>query len=79
VVNPPEAGKYQYWTCDAPVETLEAFQAAASETKGSWWPDWQAWARALAPAEVAAEGARRPGEGSLPAIEDAPGRYVRTP
>jgi polyhydroxyalkanoate synthase len=79
VVNPPEAGKYQYWTCEKPVETLEAFEAAANETKGSWWPDWHAWARALAPTEVEVTGARLPGEGALPAIEDAPGRYVRTP
>lgn len=79
VVNPPEAGKYQYWTCNERVETLEAFEAAAKETKGSWWPDWQAWVRALAPADVPVTGARVPGEGALPAIEDAPGRYVRTP
>ncbi|KQX25944.1 MULTISPECIES: PHA/PHB synthase family protein [unclassified Sphingomonas] len=79
VVNPPEAGKYQYWTCEKPVETLEAFQAAAKETKGSWWPDWRDWVRALAPTEVPVAGARVPGEGALPAIEEAPGRYVRTP
>ncbi|MES2495550.1 MAG: class I poly(R)-hydroxyalkanoic acid synthase [Pseudomonadota bacterium] len=78
VVNPPVAGKYQYWTCDSPVDSLEAFEAAASETKGSWWPDWQAWARTLAPTEVAAKSARIPGKGKLPAIEDAPGRYVRS-
>jgi polyhydroxyalkanoate synthase len=79
VVNPPEANKYQYWTCDSPKETLEAFEAAASETKGSWWPDWRAWANGLAPGDVPAKGARQPGKGKLRAIEDAPGRYVRTP
>ncbi|MCZ4343076.1 class I poly(R)-hydroxyalkanoic acid synthase [Sphingomonadaceae bacterium G21617-S1] len=78
VVNPPAAGKYQYWTCDTPVDSLDQFEAAARETKGSWWPDWLAWIRDRTPAEVPAEGARRPGQGRLPAIEDAPGRYVRT-
>ncbi|HEY7810717.1 MAG TPA: class I poly(R)-hydroxyalkanoic acid synthase, partial [Allosphingosinicella sp.] len=39
VVNPPEAGKYQYWTNEAKVSTLEEFVAGATETKGSWWPD----------------------------------------
>ncbi len=78
VVNPPEANKYQYWTCDTPVAGLAEFEANAKETKGSWWPDWQAWLAAMTPAEVAAKGARIPGKGKLPAIEDAPGRYVKT-
>ncbi|WP_240325486.1 PHA/PHB synthase family protein [Sphingomonas mesophila] len=78
VVNPPSAGKYQYWTSDKPAATLEEFQAAASETKGSWWPDWIAWLREQAPKTVKTAGARIPGEGKLKPIEDAPGRYVRT-
>ena len=45
VVNPPAAGKYQYWTNDATVETLAEFVAGATETKGSWWPDWIGWLR----------------------------------
>ncbi len=78
VVNPPAAQKYQYWTNAEPVATLEEFVDGASETKGSWWPDWIDWLRAQAPAEVAASGARVPGKGKLKGIEDAPGRYVRT-
>lgn len=77
VVNPPAAGKYQYWTCDGPQPSLAAFRAAARETKGSWWPDWLAWITERAGGEVDATGARQPGEGAYPAIEDAPGRYVR--
>lgn len=77
VVNPPAAGKYQYWTCDAPVDSLDQFEALARETKGSWWPDWLAWIHDRAPAKVPVQGARLPGQGDLPAIEDAPGRYVR--
>ena len=78
VVNPPSAGKYQYWVSEEAAETLEEFQAKARETKGSWWPDWIAWLKALAPKTVKASGARIPGKGTLKAIEDAPGRYVRT-
>ena len=78
VVNPPSAGKYQYWTNDQPAATLDEFIAGASETKGSWWPDWIAWLKAQAPDTVKADGARVPGKGKLKAIEDAPGRYVRT-
>ncbi len=78
VVNPPAAGKYQYWTNDAPVTSLADFVAGAKETKGSWWPDWMGWIGELAPAKVAAKGARKPGKGKLQAIDDAPGSYVRT-
>ncbi|MDE0879541.1 MAG: class I poly(R)-hydroxyalkanoic acid synthase [Sphingomonas bacterium] len=77
VVNPPAARKYQYWTNDADVETLDDFVAGATETKGSWWPDWVAWLRARDDATVAAKRARVPGKGKLPAITDAPGDYVR--
>jgi polyhydroxyalkanoate synthase len=78
VINPPVANKYQYWTSDEPVDSLEAFEAVAKETKGSWWPDWRMWLGTLSGGQVPAEGARLPGQGELPAIEDAPGRYVRT-
>ena len=82
VVNPPAAGKYHYWTNDAPIDqrtgSLDEFVAGATEHKGSWWPDWAGWLRTRGPAMVAATGARRPGEGALPALEPAPGRYVRT-
>lgn len=77
VVNPPSAGKYQYWTNDGPARSLEEFVAGATETKGSWWPDWLGWIERQAPAKVAAKGARIPGKGKLKAIEDAPGSYVR--
>ena len=78
VVNPPAAGKYQYWTNDGSPATLDAFVAGATETTGSWWPDWIAWLRGHGADEMAATGARLPGGGSLPAIEAAPGSYVRT-
>ncbi|PAX07255.1 PHA/PHB synthase family protein [Sphingomonas lenta] len=77
VVNPPAAGKYQYWTNDARVRTLDEFVAGATETKGSWWPDWITWIRDRGADEVDATGARVPGEGSAPALTDAPGEYVR--
>jgi polyhydroxyalkanoate synthase len=69
--------KYQYWTNEQPVNGLEHFIAGASETKGSWWPDWIDWLKAHADKTVPAKGARVPGKGRLKAIEDAPGRYVK--
>lgn len=77
VVNPPAAMKYQYWSSEGVHATLDEFLAAATETKGSWWPDWRQWLEKLDPQMVKVKGARIPGKGSLKAIEDAPGRYVR--
>jgi polyhydroxyalkanoate synthase len=77
VVNPPTAQKYQYWLNPAPVESLAEFVAGAAETKGSWWPDWIDWLRALDSASVAITGAREPGQGALTPLADAPGDYVR--
>ncbi|WP_066549088.1 MULTISPECIES: PHA/PHB synthase family protein [unclassified Sphingomonas] len=77
VVNPPASGKYQYWLNPNPTETLEDFVAGAVETKGSWWPDWIEWIAAQAPNHVAVAKARIPGKGRLPALDDAPGMYVK--
>jgi len=77
VINPPSAGRYSYWTNDHPGESLDSFIAGAVETAGSWWPDWRAWIAARSAPPVMAQDARLPGGGDLPALEDAPGRYVR--
>jgi len=74
VVNPPAANKYGYWTnADLP-PTPEEWQAKAEWHQGSWWPDWQAWIGGLnGPVRVPA---RKPGDGRLEVIEDAPGSYA---
>jgi polyhydroxyalkanoate synthase len=77
VVNPPAANKYQYWTCADTQPSLSAFRSAARETRGSWWPDWFGWIDSQSSDKVMASGGRVPGGGDYPAIEDAPGRYVR--
>src|ERR1700710_2572911 len=75
VVNPPASGKYQYWTNDNIKDvTLEDWLKAAQEHKGSWWPDWRQWLGSIDAEEVPA---RAVGTDTLPAIEDAPGSYVR--
>ncbi|MEO5706123.1 MAG: alpha/beta fold hydrolase [Alteraurantiacibacter sp.] len=77
VVNPPSAGKYQYWTGLDHAESVEQFLASATEHKGSWWGDWHDWLRAHAPETVPATGRRKPGGKGNPAVEPAPGKYVR--
>ena len=78
VVNPPAAGKYQYWTNPGPVNSLDDFIAGASEHPGSWWGHWLEWLRANDVDCVAATGKRVPGGTGDKAIEDAPGTYVMT-
>ena len=79
VVNPPAANKYQYWTNEDKVGSLDNFIAGAKETPGSWWPDWRQWIDSFGNDAVPAKGARRPGKGKRKALETAPGRYARTP
>ncbi|MCG2839633.1 class I poly(R)-hydroxyalkanoic acid synthase [Sandaracinobacter sp. RS1-74] len=78
VVNPPASGKYQHWVLPAGTHTpptLEEFISQATEVKGSWWPDWIDW---IAPRSGPKVKARVPGKAKgFPAIEDAPGRYVK--
>lgn len=74
VVNPPEKKKYSFWTGGAADGELDKWFENAIEHKGSWWTDWLAWLKDIDRREVPA---RIPGEGPLPAIEDAPGRYVK--
>ena len=76
VVNPPGSGKYQYWTNDAEVGSLDEFREGAVEHPGSWWPDWVEWLRSQDDATVAAKAKRKPGAKGDDVIEDAPGRYV---
>jgi polyhydroxyalkanoate synthase len=74
VINAPVANKYQHWTNPGLPETLEAWQADAGETAGSWWPHWAEWLRARSGPMVPA---RDPAAGPLPALEEAPGSYVK--
>jgi len=76
VVNPPAAKKYQHWLNETTKNprTLEEWQAGATEYPGSWWNDWDKWLSEKSGAKVPA---RVPGSGGLPAIEDAPGSYVK--
>jgi polyhydroxyalkanoate synthase len=74
VVNPPEAGKYQFWTNDNIRDvSLSDWLKNAKEHKGSWWPDWREWLENIDPEKVPA---RAVGLEALPPIEDAPGSYV---
>ncbi|MEJ1969995.1 MAG: class I poly(R)-hydroxyalkanoic acid synthase [Rhizomicrobium sp.] len=80
VINAPVAKKYQYWTNDKfggakpyPAQA-EDWIAGAKEHPGSWWPDWDGWLSKLSGAKIPA---RKPGDGKLRPLGDAPGEYVK--
>ncbi|WP_372785847.1 class I poly(R)-hydroxyalkanoic acid synthase [Phenylobacterium sp.] len=74
VINAPVAGKYQHWTNDQLPASLDAWQADATETPGSWWPHWIAWLKGKSGKQVPA---RDPAKGKLKPLGDAPGTYVK--
>ncbi len=74
IVNPPAANKYCYWTNDKGAKTTEEWLAGAEEHAGSWWTDWDAWLKPMSGAEVPA---RKPEDGKLKVLENAPGSYVK--
>ena len=74
VVNPPAKKKYQHWTGGTP-SSLAEWMATATETAGSWWPDWATWLAGYSGPKVPAPD---PSGGPLWAIEDAPGSYVKS-
>ncbi|WP_043363530.1 alpha/beta hydrolase [Belnapia sp. F-4-1] len=77
VVNPPGSGKYSHWVNDSLPPDPEQWFETATELAGSWWPDWHRWITAQDKGAKEQVPARIPGSGALPALEDAPGSYVK--
>jgi polyhydroxyalkanoate synthase subunit PhaC len=74
VVNPPGQGKYGHWYSAKRPRSPEDWLKDAKYENDSWWPAWEKWIAKHAGGEVPA---RKPGDGKLAPIEDAPGSYVR--
>jgi polyhydroxyalkanoate synthase len=74
IVNPPAANKYAYWTNAKLPKSPDKWLEGATQHPGSWWSDWGAWLARRAGKKVLA---RKPGDGKLEPIEDAPGSYVK--
>ena len=78
VINPPAAGKRSHWIGPAgkfPAD-VHTWIDSATEQPGSWWTDWSAWLKPLSGKQIPAPKAFGKGK-SYPAIEPAPGRYVK--
>lgn len=76
VINSPGKNKYHYYVNDEGLhDDPDIWLDQAAQFSGSWWPDWHDWVEGASTQSVEA---RRPGEHSdFPAIEDAPGSYVK--
>lgn len=75
IINPPGPRAYGHFIGPAPrTQTADEWLAAAQPLSDSWWTTWDAWVMQHAGGEVAA---REPGAGARPALEPAPGSYVK--
>jgi polyhydroxyalkanoate synthase subunit PhaC len=73
VVNPPDPIKYGHYENAKLPKKPEDWLAGAKLVAGSWWPVWEKWIARHGGGKVAA---RRPGDGRLTPLEDAPGSYA---
>ena len=75
VINPPSKNRRSYWAGDHLPASADEWLAGADETRGSWWPHWNAWLEGFSGGECAAR--KKSGSAKFKAIEPAPGRYVK--
>ncbi|WP_296949778.1 class I poly(R)-hydroxyalkanoic acid synthase [uncultured Massilia sp.] len=79
VINPASKNKRSYWVGEGAVrnrpKTAADWLAGAVEKTGSWWPEWARFLAEHGGKDVPPPAA--PGSATYPAIEAAPGRYVR--
>ena len=74
VINPPVKNKYCHWVAEKTPKNPDDWMQSAKEIAGSWWGDWNNWQSAYAGEKVPA---RKPGDGKLKPIENAPGAYAK--
>ncbi len=75
IVNPAAGNKRSYWTSDAQPAEAEDWFDQATETRGSWWPQWSQWLERFKGGTR--ESPAQTGSAQYAAIEPAPGRYVK--
>jgi polyhydroxyalkanoate synthase len=80
VINPPHKNRRSYWKLervekDSAKLDAAAWQKAAVEHPGSWWPVWAAWLAQYGGKQVTAR--KKLGNAKYKALEAAPGRYVK--
>ena len=75
IINSPERKKYGYWSSAKKLpDSADEWLKVARRRDGSWWPEWEKWARKFSGDQI---DARQPGSDDHPPLADAPGDYVR--
>ena len=76
IINPAaKKRRRHYWTNSAAAQDADAWFAGAAQQPGSWWPHWASWLSKKSGQKGSAPTAL--GNTRFPAIEAAPGRYVK--
>ena len=75
IINPASGGKRSFWIAEKLPQDPDDWFAQAKEERGSWWPLWAQWMEGFKGGTR--EAPARTGSAQYPAIEPAPGRYVR--
>jgi polyhydroxyalkanoate synthase len=79
IVNPAAGGKRSFWFSENYSENPDNWLAQAKEERGSWWPQWSQWLEKFKGGNEGKtrEAPAQTGSARYPAIEPAPGRYVK--
>jgi polyhydroxyalkanoate synthase len=79
VINPAASGKRSYWISQDHPDDPDRWLAQAKEERGSWWPLWSRWLEPFKGGDIGEtrEAPAQTGSAQYPAIEPAPGRYVK--
>jgi polyhydroxyalkanoate synthase len=75
IINPASGGKRSFWIAEDLPQDADNWLARAKEVRGSWWPLWAQWIEDFKGGTRAAPA--QTGSAQFPAIEAAPGRYVK--
>ena len=79
IINPASGGKRSYWISENFSQDPDTWLAQAKEERGSWWPLWSQWIEQFKGGKSGKtrEAPAQTGSAKYPAIEPAPGRYVK--
>ena len=75
IINPPAGGRRSFWFSENHPREPEVWLEQANEQRGSWWPTWSGWLAQFKGGTR--DSPAKTGSARYPAIEPAPGRYVK--
>ena len=75
IVNPASKNRRHFWLNSSAAADADAWLADATQQAGSWWNHWAYWLSKRSGKQKPAPAS--PGNRQYPALEPAPGRYVK--